>query len=133
MITIAPTPLIPARVVAEASVSVAEAVTQPTPDSDRIAASTSWQLHYRRALMIHLKVDPDTVDLTSVVDVYSWDTPWGYSEYNRGDAQFSLHVSWRSRTPRYEGDEPEWDGLYAQYQDLSNEEVAEFLNTLTGL
>lgn len=96
------------------------------------AQDPQWIERYHRALLSHLGVDVEGVDLSTVSATSSWEKAWSYSEYTGGDAQFALLVTWRTRTPQYPHTKPDWDGLFTCSSELSNEEVAEFLNSLTG-
>lgn len=91
----------------------------------------SWVDRYHRALLTHLKIDLDDVDMSSVIASSGWSESWSYSEYTGGGAEFSLTATWRSKTTSHPYMTPDWDGLYTHSRELTNEEVAEFLNSLT--
>lgn len=98
------------------------ATTAPAPDR-------TWVERYHRALLDFLEAPAD-IDLATVSTTSTWEGAWSYSEYTGGGAQFGLLVTWRSACPRTSYDKPGPDGLFTHDSELTNEDVARFLNSI---
>jgi len=91
-----------------------------------------WVERYHRALLTHLGVeDLDRIDISEVSTSSGWEEAWSHSEYTGGGAQFSLTVTWRTAAPERSWHSPDPDGLFTHSRELTNEDVAGFLNSLT--
>ena len=110
---------------------VAEGTGAPQNEVKEVEA---WVLQYRRMVLDHVgapaDVDPATVTITA-----AHQEAWSYSEYTGGESTFEINVSWRQTAPEagqpLRPGHPQADGTYAFYRSLTNEEVADFLNSLS--
>jgi hypothetical protein len=104
----------------------AETVTQQASQ-----APEPWEARYKRRMLDHVGASTD-VDLDSVLISSGFEEAYEYSEYTAGGGFFAINVSWEEPQPRkgLTSGGPDRDGKYHCSRELTNEEVAAFLDSL---
>lgn len=78
---------------------------------------------------------PEDVDLETVTVYFVHQKAYAYSEYDGEPQSFEMNVSWLQQAPdptafHPERETPDEDGLFSVRRSLSDEELADFLDTL---
>lgn len=113
----------------EHKVLIAEAV-ETLHAAEEVPAET-WTDRYHRRVLDFVgargDVDLDTVSVTS-----GYEEAYRYSEYESGGGYFAMNVYWKEKAPRDDQTpaHADWDGLYPRSAELTNDEVARFLDSL---
>jgi hypothetical protein len=101
----------------------------PATETPAAEPDTTWVDRYRRRVLDFVDASKD-VDLASVRITSGFEEAYQYSEYTGGGGFFAIDVTWFETTPSASYDRVNADGLYQRSRQLTNDEVAEFLNTL---